>query len=96
MKEYILDCAMMTDRKEAHRYLASQLQLPEYYGGNLDALNDCLYELLPCKITLLNIGALSALGEYGETLKSVFFDVSLNTGDLELILSSGAADSADN
>jgi len=96
MKEYIIDCAMMTERKAAHQYLAQILELPDYYGGNLDALHDCLSELPPCKVTLLNPAALNALGEYGETMKSVFFDVSLNTPDFELIIASGAADSADN
>lgn len=95
MKEYLIDCAMMTDRKSAHAYLAQALELPDYYGGNLDALYDCLTELAPCTITLCNPAALDALGEYGETMKSVFFDASLNTPDLRMTISSGSADSAD-
>lgn len=95
MREYIIDCAMMTDRKTVHDHLAQALELPEYYGRNLDALHDCLCELAPCSITLRNPGALSALGEYGEAMQSVFFDVSLNTADFELTIESGAANSAD-
>ncbi len=37
-----LDCRMFSQRGEAHDYLAEKLNLPEYYGRNLDALYDCL------------------------------------------------------
>ncbi len=96
MKEYIIDCAMMTDRAAAHEYLAKTLEFPEYYGKNLDALYDCLGELPPCRVTMLNPNALNVLGEYGNTLRSVFFDASMNADNFELIISAGAADSADN
>ena len=95
MKEYIIDCAMMTDKTAAHEYLAQVLEFPEYYGKNLDALYDCLSELPPCKITMLNPTAMNLLGEYGETMRSVFLDASMNSDNIELIISGGAADSAD-
>lgn len=34
----------MTDRQRTHEYLAEQLQFPDYYGKNLDALYDLLTE----------------------------------------------------
>ena len=34
----------MTDRQRTHEYLAGQLQFPDYYGKNLDALYDLLTE----------------------------------------------------
>ena len=40
----ILDGNRMESRAEAHAELKDKLNLPEYYGGNLDALNDCLGE----------------------------------------------------
>ncbi len=95
MKEYIIDCALMTDRESFHDYLAQALQLPDYYGRNLDALHDCLGELTPCQVTLRNLPALAALGEYGETFRAMLLDISLETGDFELTIESGAASSAD-
>lgn len=39
------DCRLWTDKKEMHRHLAEGFQFPEYYGQNLDALNDCVSQL---------------------------------------------------
>lgn len=38
----ILETARLQQRTPAHEYLHKQLGLPAYYGGNLDALYDCL------------------------------------------------------
>lgn len=38
----LLDGASVFDRKQMHQILARELALPEWYGGNLDALFDCL------------------------------------------------------
>ena len=40
----ILDGKRMGDREALHAELKEKLGLPSYYGGNLDALNDCLGE----------------------------------------------------
>jgi ribonuclease inhibitor len=42
MKTCIIDGAQITDRRELHRILAEELDFPEWYGNNLDALYDCL------------------------------------------------------
>ena len=39
-----LDGKRMTGRQAMHEELKRRLSLPDYYGGNLDALNDCLSE----------------------------------------------------
>lgn len=41
----ILESNQLLESKEAHEYLQEKLGLPEYYGGNLDALYDCLMEM---------------------------------------------------
>ena len=51
----ILNAKRMTSREQAHAYLARRLRLPEWYGKNLDALNDCLGEIgTPTCLLLLN------------------------------------------
>ena len=42
-------------KKEWHDYLKEALNLPDYYGKNLDALYDCLTEI-ECEIELVNAG----------------------------------------
>ena len=62
-----IDCSAIEDRAELHRVFASKLRLPSFYGGNLDALFDCLTSL-PEKttLTLLHMQALiDNLGGYG-------------------------------
>ena len=44
MNIVILDGRKMTDKDTAHLYLQKKLNLPDYYGKNLDALYDCLTE----------------------------------------------------
>ncbi len=44
--EYIIDLEGVTARKELHERIRTALPVPEWYGGNLDALYDVLTE--PC------------------------------------------------
>lgn len=50
----ILDASRMASRRAAHEYLQEQLELPEYYGKNLDALHDVLTELEEAEIAFIN------------------------------------------
>ncbi len=43
MNEVILDGREMQDNP--HEYMKKELELPDYYGKNLDALYDCLTEM---------------------------------------------------
>lgn len=53
--EIILNAEKLKDKEEAHEYLKEMLNLPEYYGRNLDALSDCLTDYdEELKITILN------------------------------------------
>lgn len=40
-------------KQKGHDYLVEVLDLPDYYGKNLDALYDCLTEI-DCEIELIN------------------------------------------
>ena len=72
----VLDGSRMTDRAAAHAELREKLALPEYYGGNLDALNDCLGERAERELIVIeNAGAfLEGCEGYGAKLLRVFGD----------------------
>ena len=45
MKFAIIDGNAVASMEDIHQTLARQLEFPEWYGGNLDALHDCLTDL---------------------------------------------------
>ena len=76
MRTISLDVNKMTSLVSLHSYLHKALELPEYYGMNLDALHDCLTELatpteiiIPAKVTEEKY-----LGWYGKQLLAVLQD----------------------
>ncbi|MCQ2975371.1 MAG: barstar family protein [Bacteroidales bacterium] len=70
MKKYILDFYNINSKEDIHNYLAKNLQLPDYYGKNLDALFEILSEISePTAFKLDNINS-----EYLESIKQVFID----------------------
>ncbi len=54
MREITLNGDYLKNPEEAHDYLKEQLELPDYYGKNLDALYDCLTEMDETEITIWN------------------------------------------
>ena len=68
----ILDGKAMVDRPAAHAHLAERLDLPSYYGRNLDALYDMLTEIgTDTEIILEDPAAVAEhMGRYGEALLS--------------------------
>lgn len=51
----VLDAQKMQTKEEAHEYLKKVLELPEYYGGNLDALYDCMSDMEGAEIEIQNM-----------------------------------------
>lgn len=45
MKTVTLDCTALTTKQQLHAALKEALSFPDWYGGNLDALYDCLTEV---------------------------------------------------
>ena len=69
----IIDGAMMTSKEDAHNYLKRKLNFPEYYGHNLDALNDMLAEMADVHFVMYRHDIMvEKLGAYGESLLEVF------------------------
>lgn len=82
MTEYLLDGRCMPSRAQAHGYIAGVLNLPAYYGANLDALADCLGELSrDVTLTLIHPDAMrQSLGDYAPRLERVFEDLAEDVG----------------
>ncbi|HOC06423.1 MAG: barstar family protein [Bacillota bacterium] len=80
----ILDALEMTDKQALHAYLQQQLDFPEYYGGNLDALWDMLSTIsTPVHILLINSAALyTNLGRYADLLLALFVEAAEENGNL--------------
>ena len=64
----------MRSREDAHAELARALELPEYYGKNLDALYDCA-STMDAEVALVHPAPmLDALKVYGCKLLQTLFD----------------------
>lgn len=86
MKYIILDGNMIQSKDHLHDILARELELPEYYGRNLDALHDCLTELhTDTVITAVNFSQLPAdLQLYADRLLRVLRDSAEETAHLHI------------
>ena len=59
MKEIVINCAQIATREELHDVLAREMNFPQWYGRNLDALHDCLTDLCEeTRITFLHFPSL--------------------------------------
>lgn len=82
MREIQLDGRAMDTRAALHRHLREALDLPEYYGNNLDALSDCLGEMRDVEVLLRYSQAmLNNLGAYGQRVIDVFCDQARERAD---------------
>ena len=52
MKVFIIDAKRLAEKTAAHEYLKSLFDFPDYYGKNLDALYDCLSDLVGATVIL--------------------------------------------
>ena len=79
----ILDGMSIHNREELHELLAQALGFPAWYGGNMDALYDCLSEFFTDDsiIILFNGDEMkNSLGVYGDKLVKVFEDAMGESG----------------
>ena len=53
--DILLDARQLETREDAHPYLKKMLSFPEYYGGTLDSLHDCLTEMGQTRIRFLSL-----------------------------------------
>ena len=87
MKIIVLDGRCMTSKEEAHKYMKEKLELPEYYGENLDALWDVMSTYSePLTIVLENETQLyENLDVYGEHLLEVLHEASCENENVSLL-----------
>ena len=45
MNNITLKLDKFSEKNEIHNYLKKKMKFPDYYGGNLDALYDCLTDI---------------------------------------------------
>nr|WP_245247278.1 MULTISPECIES: barstar family protein [unclassified Paenibacillus] len=67
----MLDGNLIQERSQLHDFLKQELQLPDSYGSNLDALWDCLTGWIQLPLTIQWIGLEASrrhLGEYADQL----------------------------
>ena len=83
-----LEGKAMSSREAAHDHLAQVLNLPGYYGRNLDALYDLLLEISQETEIALQDPALVVhfLGKYGEALLSTLQEAAEENPNLTIIL----------
>lgn len=83
MKTYILNFKDKETPAEIHEYLKEMLELPNYYGRNLDALYDCLTSITaPTGIAIANI---DTNNEFQRRLLNVMRDAADDNQRLKLL-----------
>ena len=90
MREIIIDEANFSSVAEVHSFLADELSFPDYYGANLDALNDCLGDVdEACKISLYVDGPQGEEGELASWFPKLvrsFLRASRENDELEVLV----------
>ena len=85
MKTIRLDVTNIFTVRALHVYLAYRLNLPDYYGRNLDALHDVLGEITDqTRIVLSGQPASAEMAAYLPRLVRVFSDAAQENGMLRL------------
>ena len=84
---FVLDGGSVGSREALHQTLAAGLWLPDWYGGNLDALHDCLTDITePTELVIRGGAALeTALGGYCKALRRVLADCAAENGAFSVV-----------
>ena len=87
MKSYRVDLGNIYTKEALHYHLKKDLEFPDYYGRNLDALMDCLTDMREdSEIEILNLSELvDNLGDYAERTLSVFHRAAFENRHLSLV-----------
>lgn len=83
VKTIELDGRRLLTKETAHPYLKRALDLPDYYGSNLDALHDCLMEMDGVTLVLRDVEAMEE-SSYGAKVLRVLRDAGRENSGLTL------------
>lgn len=88
MTEALLDGDKVRDKEGLHGWLAKSLGFWDWYGGNLDALYDCLTDLSEdVRLVIVHRDKLRAhLGPYGDRLFRVFSQAAQDNPRFQFVL----------
>lgn len=88
MRVIKLDIEKMRSLPMLHKYLHTALALPEYYGANLDALYDCLTEIVePTELVVpKKVASDEYLGWYGQQFLQMLQDAATENTALKITL----------
>lgn len=89
MKKIMINSADLIDQETTHAILKETLQLPEYYGNNLDALWDLLSTNTSRQMIIIQNPHLMSqqLGKYGVKLLKLFIRLKRVNKNITLVLS---------
>ncbi len=86
MKVVILDGTTAPTKEALHQHLARELAFPDWYGGNLDALFDCLTSLSEeVSLSLDEAALMESLGPYTQRVKKVLTRAAEKNPKLQLL-----------
>ena len=88
MRQILLDITPFEDKISLHRYLKEQLDLPFYYGANLDALYDELSSITEATALTLRYSTAprGKMIEYTPRLLTVFGEAARENYNLSLVV----------
>lgn len=87
MRKVTIDCTPIETPAQLHEQMAKELNFPDWYGANLDAMYDCLTEVEETELTLHNWHALEyRLGDYSGKVVYVFHCACQDNPDLTVFL----------
>ena len=86
MERIVMECGEIRTREDFHTALATAMDFPGWYGGNLDALHDLLTEIGTDTTLQLHgwADAEAALGAYGSRLEKVLAVSALENPNLHI------------
>lgn len=92
---FVLDVSACKTAEDLHHSLAEGLRFPAWYGGNLDALHDCLTDLNePTELIVRGEAALDALlGRRANAFRRVLDDSSEENSNLTVRFADTVEDS---